>query len=160
MGSDRFSERTRARSQALQLLFQAEIVGRSVDDVLAGEYALDDGPLDWYGEELARGVDGLRHELDRIIGGHSRAWSITRMPAVDRNLMRIALYEMLCEDDVETPVAINEAVELAKAYGSDDTSRFINGVLGRVADDIEAGIDVLADDAADEEDGEQHGQEG
>ena len=59
-----FGPRTTARSQALQLLFQAEALGRTVDDVLAGDYALDEGPLDEYGEQLARGVDGLRHDLD------------------------------------------------------------------------------------------------
>ncbi len=153
MSGVRILGRTRARSQALQLLFQAEVVGRSVDDVLDGAYALSDGPLDAYAVELACGVDGLRPSLDRIIARHSHAWSISRMPAVDRNLMRIALYEMVCEDGVEIPVAIDEAVELAKAYGSDDTSRFINGLLGRVAADIEAGIDVLAEETHEQEGG-------
>ena len=144
-----FGPRTTARSQALQLLFQAEALGRTVDDVLAGDYALDEGPLDEYGEELARGVDGLRHDLDAVIASYSHAWSSGRLPAVARNLMRIALYEMTGVDDVETAVAIDEAVELAKAYGSDDdTSRFINGLLGRLASDIEAGVDVLADEPA------------
>ena len=158
MGDSRFSERTNARIQALQLLFQAEAVGRSVDDVLEGEYVLFDGDRDEYLPEpdeyavqLALGVDGIKHELDRAIARHSHAWSIKRMPAVDLNLMRIALYEMTCVDEVEAPVAINEAVVLAKAFGSDDTSRFINGLLGRLASDIDQGIDVLADDAAGEE---------
>ena len=155
MGDSRFSERTLARIEALQLLFQAEAVGRSVQDVLDGEYVLFDADKDeyipWpddYAVQLALGVDGVRHELDRAISRHSHAWSIKRMPAVDLNLMRIALYEMTCVDEVETPVAIDEAVELAKAFGSDDTSRFINGLLGRLASDIEAGVDVLADDSA------------
>jgi N utilization substance protein B len=152
LGNSKFSERTRARIQALQLLFQAEAVGRSVDDVLDGEYALSDGPLDEYGRELALGVDGIRHSLDRAIARHSHSWSIGRMPAVDLNLMRIALYEMTCIDDVEIPVAIDEAVELAKAFGSDDTSRFINGLLGRLADDIQAGVDVLSDGSDEEGD--------
>ena len=155
MTSKMFGPRTTARSQALQLLFQAEALGRTVDDVLAGDYALDEGPLDEYGEELARGVDGMRHELDAVIARFSHAWSIGRMPAVDRNLMRIALYEMTCVDDVETAVAIDEAVELAKAYGSDDdTSRFINGLLGRVAADIAAGADLFGTDDEVQEGGE------
>lgn len=154
MGNSQFSERTRARIQALQLLFQAEAVGRSVEDILdGGEYALSEGPIDEYGRELALGVDGIKHELDRAIDRHSHAWSIKRMPAVDLNLMRIALYEMTCNDEVEIPVAIDEAVVLAKAFGSDDTSRFINGLLGRLATDIQNGIDVLADPSADEETG-------
>lgn len=153
MSDVRILGRTRARSQALQLLFQAEAVGRSVEDVLRGEYALSDGPLDGYAVELALGVDGLRHDLDRIIARYSHAWSISRMPAVDCNLMRIALYEMICENSVGIPVAIDEAVELAKAYGSDDTSRFVNGLLGRVAADIEAGLDVLAEEERAQEGG-------
>ena len=159
MGTYKFSERTRARIQALQLLFQAEAVGRSVEDVLDGEYVLFDSDLDEYIPEpdeyalrLALGVDGMRHALDRAIARHSHSWSIGRMPAVDLNLMRIALYEMTCIDDVEIPVAIDEAVELAKAFGSDDTSRFINGLLGRLADDIQAGVDVLSDGSDEEGD--------
>ena len=155
MGTSQFSGRTHARIQALQLLFQAEAVGRSVDDVLDGDYVLYDAELeeyipfpDEYAVLLAQGVDGMRHELDRAIARYSHAWSISRMPAVDLNLMRIALYEMTCVDEVEIPVAIDEAVVLAKAFGSDDTSRFINGLLGRLASDIEAGVDVLADEPA------------
>ena len=159
MGTYKFSERPRARIQALQLLFQAEAVGRSVEDVLDGEYVLFDSDLDEYIPEpdeyalrLALGVDGMRHALDRAIARHSHSWSISRMPAVDLNLMRIALYEMACVDEVEIPVAIDEAVELAKAFGSDDTSRFINGLLGRLAAEIEAGTDVLANDEGAEKD--------
>ena len=90
------------------------------------------------------------------------------MPAVDRNLLRLALYEMITQDDVAIAVTIDETVELAKAYGTDDSPRFVNGLLGRVADDLEAGVDVIAyaletsgefeedeaDDFADESDGE------
>ena len=114
MGTSQFSGRTHARIQALQLLFQAEAVGRSVDDVLDGDYVLYDAELeeyipfpDEYAVLLAQGVDGMRHELDRAIARHSHAWSISRMPAVDLNLMRIALYEMTCVDEVEIPVAID-----------------------------------------------------
>ena len=66
------------------------------------------------------------------------------MPSMDRNLLRLAIYEMLFVDEVEIPVTINESVELAKAYGTDDSSRFVNGILGRLADDVEAGVDVIA----------------
>lgn len=158
MGTSQFSGRTHARIQALQLLFQAEMVGRSVEDVLDGDYVLYDGEkeeyipwADEYAARLALGVDGIRHELDRAIARYSHSWSTSRMPAVDLNLMRIALYEMTCIDEVETPVAIDEAVELAKAFGSDDTSRFVNGLLGRLASDIEAGIDVLASNPGQDE---------
>ena len=149
--------RFRARAQALQLLFQAEANGRTVEEVLSGEYALEDGPLDEYGAELALGADGMRHELDAIIGQRSPKWSVSRMPSVDRNLLRLSVYEMLAEDNVAIAVTIDEAVELAKAYGTDDSPRFVNGLLGRVAEDIEMGVDVVAD-ALDDESGAGGGE--
>lgn len=147
-----FGPRTNARSQALQLLFQAEATGRTVDQVLeGGEYSLSDGPLDPFGERLARGAGGMLDELDAIIDTTSTNWSLRRMPAVDRNLLRVALYEMLEVDEVAVAVTIDESVELAKAYGTDESSRFINGLLGRVASNLEAGNDVVADAMAEEE---------
>ena len=144
MAGTRFGGRTLARSQALQLLFQAEATNRLVSEVLAGDYALDEGPLDAYAEELARGCDAMLHELDAVIGVTSSNWSISRISAVDRNLLRLALYEMMKVDEVDIAVAIDECVELAKAYGTDDSSRFVNGVLGKVAARLEAGEDVVA----------------
>lgn len=148
MAGTRFGARTLARSQALQLLFQAEATGRLVADVLAGDYVLDDrsGMLETYGAELALGADGLLHELDRAIDDASLNWSVGRMPSVDRNLLRLAIYEIACVEDVAVAVSINEFVDLAKAYGTDESSRFINGILGRVAKRMEAGEDVLAAD--------------
>lgn len=143
MAGRRFGGRTLARSQALQLLFQAEATGRLVSEVLEGEYALDETPLDPYGAEIALGCDAMLHQLDAIIAVTSSNWSVTRMPAVDRNLLRMALYEMLEVDAVDTAVAIDECVELAKAYGTDESSRFVNGLLGKVARRREAGIDVV-----------------
>ena len=161
--STHFGGRTLARSQALQLLFQAEANSRTVEEVLAGDYALSEGPLDDYARELALGTDAARHDLDAIISWRSAAWSLDRMNAVDRNLLRLALYEILDVDDVEVAVTIDECVELAKAYGTDESSRFVNGVLGRVADALDEGRDVIAEahaavdaqhqvDAADDED--------
>lgn len=141
--STHFRGRTLARSQALQLLFQAEANGRTVQEVLEGDYALEEGPLDDFGRRLAIGADGVRHDLDAIIATRSATWSINRMPSVDRNLLRLALYEMMYVDEVDIPIAIDEVVELAKAYGTDESAKFINGVLGTVADDIEAGIDPV-----------------
>ena len=140
----RFGARTNARSQALQLLFQAEATGRMVVDVLGGEYALSDGPLDPYAEQLAVGADSMIHELDAVLEANSANWGVSRMPSVDRNLLRLAVYEMLKEDDVDIAVTIDEFVELAKAYGTDESSRFINGLLGRVATLMEDGSDVVA----------------
>ena len=142
--STHFGGRTLARSQALQLMFQAEANARAVLDVLDGEYALSQGPLDDYARRLALGADERRPELDAVIAVRSRGWSVARMNAVDRNLLRLALYEMLYVDEVDVAVTIDECVELAKAYGTDESSRFVNGILGRVADDLEAGVDVVA----------------
>lgn len=144
MAGTHFGGRTLARSQALQLLFQAEATGRTVNDVLEGAYALDEGPLDEYAQRVALGTDAMLYELDSVIGETSANWSVRRMPAVDRNLLRLALYEMLEVPEVDTAVAIDECVELAKAYGTDESARFVNGLLGKVARRMDAGEDVVA----------------
>ena len=139
-----FGGRTLARSQALQLLFQAEANSRSVIEVLDGDYALSEGPLDDYARRLALGADEQRPDLDAVISARTTGWSLARLNSVDRNILRLALYEMLNVDEVDIAVSIDECVELAKAYGTDESSRFVNGVLGRVTDDLEAGVDVVA----------------
>lgn len=153
MSSHMFVGRTLARSQALQLLFQAESTDRTVRDVLTGAYALSQWPLDEYGEQLALGADKYRNQIDDAISRASTNWPIDRMPAVDRNLLRLAIYEMVMEDEVAIAVSIDESVELAKAYGTDESSRFVNGLLGRIASDLEAGEDILSpsDEAAAED---------
>lgn len=136
--------RTLARCQALQLLFQAEACDRPVADVLASDYVISDGPLDEYAEAVARGCGERILELDAVLAGAARNWAISRMSATDRNLLRISLYEILYVDEVDKAVSIDECVELAKAFGgSDESSRFVNGVLGRIAADLEAGVDVV-----------------
>lgn len=142
--SAHFGGRTLARSQALQLLFQAEASSRAVLAVLDDDYALSEGPLDDYARQLALGADEVRPDLDAVISMRSTGWSLSRMNAVDRNLLRLALYEMLHVDEVDVAVTIDECVELAKAFGTDESSRFVNGLLGRVADDLASGIDVVA----------------
>ena len=134
MASNIIVGRTRARSQAIQVLFQAEIQGIDVFDLLAGgEYVLDDGPIDEFAEHLARGVAVNRIAIDRLVAGLSHNWNLSRMPLVDRCVMGIAIFEIFCDDDTPTSVAISEAVELSKVYGTDDSSAFVNGILGRVA---------------------------
>lgn len=136
--------RSLARCQALQLLFQAEASGRHVSDVLNGEYALSEGPLDEYGRRIALGTDKHELELDRVLAAAAQNWSLSRMSAVDRNLLRLSLYEILFEDDVDVAVCISQCVELAKAFGSsDESSRFVNGVLGHIAHDVADGVDVI-----------------
>lgn len=144
MSSRRFMGRTLARAQALQILFQAEATDRSVADVLSGPYALSDGPLDEFGESLARGTDARRDDFDAVISWASKNWAVERMASVDRNLLRLALHEMLEVDEVAVAVTIDETVELAKAFGTDESPRFVNGLLGRVASSMERGDDVVA----------------
>ena len=126
--------RTLARSQALQILFQAEMRGERVDTVLAGDMMLSKGPLADYAIELARGVDANRERIDSALRAVSTNWALDRMPGADRNLLRLAVYELrfLVEDPLSAGIVINEAVEVAKAYGTDESAGFVNGVLGRI----------------------------
>ena len=134
--------RTRARSQAMQLLFQAEAADVPLEDVISGDYllsrGLDDallrGPLDEYAVALAEGCYAHLDDVDRVLEEVSDNWRLDRMPGTDRNLMRIAVYEMrYAPERLTDAIVINEAVEIAKAYGTDESSRFVNGVLGRVS---------------------------
>jgi transcription antitermination protein NusB len=134
--------RRAARKRALDLLYRADLTDRPIAAVLADalrDGADEDDPAE--GGELSefalsrvRGVARHRDDLDRLIEGASRSWTMARMPVVDRNLLRLGLFEILHDDDVPTPVAIDEAVELAKELSTDDSPRFINGVLATLAD--------------------------
>ena len=123
------STRREARERAFHLLYESEIKGEEPSVVLAGL------PLepDAFAVELVEGVAGSRAELDALIEAHSRNWQLERMPALDRALLRIGTYELVHRPDVPTAVAISEAVELAKQYSTDDSSRFVNGVLAAIA---------------------------
>lgn len=129
------ADRHRARRQALQLLYQREVTGTTVERIISDEsYSTEEGPLTAYGEQLARSVEHALLELDGILGQTSQHWSVGRMPLVDRNILRMAAYELLHSEEVPASVAINEAVELAKVYGGEDSSKFVNGVLGKIAE--------------------------
>lgn len=121
--------------QALQMLYQRDITGVSTERILADEsYSTEDGVPDEYARGLASGVEDNIGEIDAVLGEVSEHWAVSRMPLVDRNILRVAVYEIRFEESVPPSVAINEAVELAKVYGGEDSSKFINGVLGRIAD--------------------------
>jgi N utilization substance protein B len=136
-----YAERHKARRLALQMLYQREVTGESVDYILThGTYSSEDGDPDEYSQELARGVEASIAELDQVLGTTSEHWSVGRMPLVDRNILRIATYELMHCSEVPPSVAINEAVELAKVYGGDDSSKFVNGVLGRIAEQHDTGV--------------------
>lgn len=129
--------RRRDRKLALEILYEIDLTGRSLKDVLENkkrvgiEIALSD-----FAARLITGVVQMRDKIDRIIEQFSEGWKVSRMPAVDRNILRMAIYEMIFEDDIPIAVTINEAVELAKFYSTDDARRFINGVLGRVSKEL------------------------
>jgi N utilization substance protein B len=128
-------ERTRARRQALQILYQREITEQSVGSIFdAHSYSDEDGEPSDYCRALALGTELHRDVIDAEIEATSQHWTLMRMPFVDRNILRLAVYEILFEPDVPDSVAINEAVEMAKAYGTDDSPKFVNGVLGRIAE--------------------------
>jgi N utilization substance protein B len=127
-------ERTRARRQALQILYQRDITGQSVRSILGlKSYSVEDGEPDEYCRRLVMGVEQHLAELDETIGEVSEHWVVSRMPLVDRNILRIAALEIIYDAEVPASVAINEAVEMAKVYGGEDSSKFVNGVLGRIA---------------------------
>ncbi len=138
-----FHGRSLDRLQALQVLFQSEAAGRSVSAVLDDAYLVSDevgrqnlvttGPIRPYARELALGVEAHRATLDAEIAERSISWDFSRITPVDKNLLRVALFELLYEDDVDTAVCADEAVRLAKALGGEDSHRFVNGILGAVA---------------------------
>jgi N utilization substance protein B len=128
-------ERTRSRRQALQILYQRDITGDSVMLILNTKaYSIEDGEPDDFCRAILSGVEEHLDMIDEMLGLVSENWSVARMPLVDRNILRLATYEILYDFDVPASVAINEAVELAKVYGGEDSSKFVNGVLGRIAE--------------------------
>jgi N utilization substance protein B len=126
--------RREARERALSLLYEAETKGVSPVTVLA-ELPVAPDP---FAATLVSGVAERSPEIDRLIEAHAIGWALDRMPAVDRAILRLAIYELLALDDVPTAVVLSEAVELAGAYSTDESSRFVNGVLASVAAEVRA----------------------
>ena len=127
--------RSKARKRALDLLYEAEIRGEDVLRLL-GERAAgtEPPPVPEYAAVLVRGVQEHRAEIDSLLAEHSRGWSLDRMPAVDRNILRIGTYELLWAGDVPPGVAISEAVLLARDLSTDGSPSFVNGLLARLAE--------------------------
>lgn len=124
-----------AREAALRVLFQVEVGRDEVDAAIAynaSELDLDEKALRFM-EKLVRGVIKHRAELDDLLNSYAVDWTVERMAYVDRNVLRLAAFEMLYDDETPAGVAINEAVELAKRYGTDDSGKFVNGILGNIA---------------------------
>lgn len=120
------------------MLFQADVRGEPLAAIVAAEAARAAGEPDrqasWlYAREIVDGVADHREEIDELIASYAQGWTLERMPNVDRAVLRIASWELLHNPEVPPAVAIDEAVELAKEYSTDDSGRFVNGVLGKIA---------------------------
>ncbi|MGN6252810.1 MAG: transcription antitermination factor NusB [Marmoricola sp.] len=126
--------RTKARKRALDVLYAAELRRRDVAEEL-GELRGSVEQVNPYTVELVTGVDAHRDRLDEVISSYAQGWTLDRMPALDRNLLRLGSYEILHVDDVPDAVAISEAVKLARELSTDDSPSFVNGVLGNVQRD-------------------------
>jgi N utilization substance protein B len=131
--------RRQARERALGLLYEAEAKGVSPQRVLADLVV----EPDHYAAELVVGVAEHADEVDGWLRRYARDWAVERMPAVDRSLLRIGVLELLRRPDVPTAVVISEAVELAQRYSTEDSGRFVNGLLARIADEVRGQADTV-----------------
>jgi N utilization substance protein B len=129
--------RSKARKRALDLMYAAEMRGRPVVEELAevAAHRTPGDPVNPYTEQLVRGVSDHAARIDEVIATYAEGWTLARMPAVDRNVLRLGAYEVLYVDDVPDAVAISEAVNLVKDLSTDDSPAFVNGVLGQIQHD-------------------------
>lgn len=168
--ASRKHERTRDRISAVQVLYTSELQGKAPSELLDGGLCLvarelapesedeartfgriEEGALTDYALVLIKGVQAHQSAIDEVIAEASENWALSRMPIVDRSILRLAVFEMEHCDDVPASVTINEAVELAKGFGGeDDSPRFVNGVLGRIARQMEERGALTASSSADE----------
>ncbi|WP_190822848.1 transcription antitermination factor NusB [Saccharopolyspora pogona] len=126
--------RSKARKRAVDFLYEADQRGIDAVTLLADRVGSPEvPPVGDYTVTLVEGVTANRERIDELLTQHAEGWSLGRMPAVDRSVLRLGLYELLWSDDVPPAVAIDEAVELVKVLSTDDSPRFVNGVLGRIA---------------------------
>ena len=125
--------RSKARKRALDILFEAEQRGTPVLDLLAERITLGSPPVPGYAADLVRGVTVHTARIDELISQYAEGWTMDRMPAVDRNVLRIGVYELLWADDVPDGVAISEAVLLAQDLSTEASPAFGNGLLARIA---------------------------
>ena len=126
------SARTKARKRALDVLFAADVRGESATGALDRAIAEGEGPTNDYTSVLVRGVEEHRVRIDEVLADYAEGWTLQRMPAVDRNVLRLGLWELLYADDVPDAVAISEAMALVTELSTDESPQFVNGVLGAV----------------------------
>ena len=131
------SARSKARKQSLDLLYESDIRGTSSTDLLSLQDVIDDGPdarpIREYTKVLVNGVNEHIRKIDELISTYAQGWDMDRLPAVDRNVLRIGIYEILWQEDVPHAVAIDEALAMAKELSTDESSVYIHGVLGRIS---------------------------
>jgi N utilization substance protein B len=130
------SARTKARKRAVDLLFEAEQRGLNARDLLAERLAkpVTEAPLNQYTADLVEGVVAHWTDINELLATYSQGWTVERMPSVDRAILRLGAYEVLYAEDVPEGVAIAEAVELAKTLSTDESPKFVNGLLARLAE--------------------------
>ncbi len=127
--------RTKARKRALDILFASELRGEDAVEALDRAVADGEGPTNDYTSFLVRGVGEHRVRIDELLATYSQGWSLVRMPAVDRNVLRIGAFELLYVEDVPDPVAVSEAMGLVRELSTDESPQFVNGVLGALQRD-------------------------
>ena len=130
-------KRRTAREKALQALFQMDM--NEMDPVEALQNVLEEEQSDSYLESLVNGVYDNKEEIDKIIQDHLKHWKIERLARVDRNIIRVAIYELLYnKDEVPHNIVLNEAVEISKRFGDEKSSKFVNGVLSKIVDTLDS----------------------
>ncbi|CAB4548281.1 MAG: transcription antitermination factor NusB [Actinobacteria bacterium] len=131
------SARSKARKQTLDILYESDIRGSNPLDILTSRDVTEEGPdarpIRDYTRELITGVSEHRRKIDELIATYAQGWDMDRLPAVDRNIMRLALFEILWSDGLADAIAIDEALVLAKELSTDESAGYIHGVLGRIA---------------------------
>jgi N utilization substance protein B len=131
------SARSKARKQTLDILYESDIRGSNPLDILTSRDVTEEGPdarpIRDYTRELITGVAEHRRKIDELIATYAQGWDMDRLPAVDRNIMRLALFEILWSDGLADAIAIDEALVLAKELSTDESAGYIHGVLGRIA---------------------------
>lgn len=125
-------DRSSARERAVHFLYEAESRNISVSEVIGAQILKVEETV----SQIATGVEAKRPETDELISEYSHTWTIHRMPAIDRNILRLAIYELLERKDVPVAVVINEAVELAKRFSTEESGKYVNGVLSAIAKNV------------------------
>ena len=125
--------RSKARRRALDILFESELRGLPTGATLADRRAAEHPPINEYTTRIVEGVAAHIDEIDHAIATHATGWTLDRMPAVDRNILRIGVYELRYENDVPNAVVLSEAVSLARELSTDESASFVNGVLAAIA---------------------------